>query len=103
MKLNWSKERTFGMLIGIIWPLLFLPVVLYILSLVNNFTFSELWNQVLTYHQMRSKYLSLSLISNIGWFYFFLNREEFDYTYGIIFGMLITYVPYMVYVNLILF
>jgi hypothetical protein len=35
----------------------------------------------------------------LGWFYFFLNRERYFHTRGIIFGMLL-YAPYMIYVNL---
>jgi hypothetical protein len=46
-----------------------------------------------------SRYLSLGLIGNLAWFYFFLNREQYFHTRGIIFGMLL-YAPYMIYVNL---
>ena len=38
-------------------------------------------------------------LNNLGWFYFFLNRERYFHTRGIIFGMLL-YAPYMIYVNL---
>ncbi len=100
MKINWSKEKTYGVLIGVLWPLMFLPVVLFVLSQSNAVNFMDLWYQVLDFHEFRSRYISLSLISNIGWFYFFLNREKYDIAYGIMFGMLAIYGPYMAYVNL---
>ena len=42
---------------------------------------------------------SLALISNLIWFYMFLNREYYDVARGIIFAML-CFIPYMIYVNL---
>jgi hypothetical protein len=98
MKLNWSKENTFGLLIGLISPLVFLPIVLLILTQSSGSTFSFLWDQIISYQEFRSKYLSLALISNLIWFYIFLNRQKYEYTKGIILGML-CYAPYMIYVN----
>jgi hypothetical protein len=101
MKSYWNRENTFGLLIGIISPLIFLPIVLYILSISKGSTFLFIWDLMSDNPEFRSKYISLSLISNLLWFYYFLNREKYDYTKGIILGVL-CYAPYMIYVNLIM-
>ena len=100
MKLNWTKETTFGWLIGFISPLVFLPAVLFILAKSSGSTFEYFWMQFQYFPEFRSKYLSLALISNLLWFYFFLNREKYEYTKGIILGLL-CYAPYMVYINVL--
>ncbi|MBM3160097.1 MAG: hypothetical protein FJZ66_02085 [Bacteroidetes bacterium] len=48
---------------------------------------------------IKSKHLSLGLISNLIWFYYFLNREKYLITRGLILGMLV-YAPFMVYIFL---
>lgn len=95
-----TKEHIFGFLIGVLTPIAFLPVIVFILSQSSHSEFSYLWHQVLDSVEYQSRYLSLGLIPNLGWFYLFLNREKYAFTRGIIFGMLV-YAPFMVYVNLI--
>lgn len=101
MKNNITKENIFGFLIGIISPIVFLPVVLLFLSFVQDTTVYYLWEQFKISDVHRSKDLSLSLISNLIWFYVFLNTDRYPYVRGILLGMFF-YVPYMIYVNLIL-
>lgn len=101
MKNNITKENVFGFLIGIISPIVFLPVVLLFLSFVQDTTVYYLWEQFKISDVHRSKDLSLSLISNLIWFYVFLNTDKYPYVRGILLGMFF-YVPYMIYVNLIL-
>lgn len=101
MKNNITKENVFGFLIGIISPIVFLPVVLLFLSFVQDTTVYYLWEQFKISDVHRSKDLSLSLISNLIWFYVFLNTDRYPYVRGILLGMFF-YVPYMIYVNLIL-
>jgi hypothetical protein len=100
MKVNWNKENTLGMLIGVFSPIVFIPIVLLILSLVTRSSFGYLWSQFIDSSEFRSKYVSLSLISNLIWFYLFLNREKYEYTKGIILGLLL-YAPYMIYINVL--
>ena len=95
-----TKEHVFGFFIGVLSPILFLPIIVFILSQSRHTEFSYLWNQLTNSVEYMSRYLSLGLIPNLLWFYLFLNREKYAYTRGIIFGMLI-YAPFMVYVNLI--
>ncbi|MEY3586409.1 MAG: hypothetical protein RLZZ243_1473 [Bacteroidota bacterium] len=95
-----TKEHVLGFLIGVLSPIIFLPIIVFILSQSRHTEFSYLWSQVNDSVEYLSRYLSLGLIPNLLWFYLFLNKEKYAYTRGIIFGMLI-YAPFMVYVNLI--
>ena len=97
MKAILNKELLFGVIIGVISPLLFLPLLIYIMSISDGYSFSVLWDQLLSNSMDSSKYISLALVSNLLWFYFFLNREKYYQTRGIILGM-ICYAPYMIYI-----
>jgi hypothetical protein len=100
MKVNWNRENTFGMLIGIFSPIFFLPIVFFILAFASGSSFEYFFSKFVDSSEFRSKYLSLALISNLIWFYLFLNREKYEYTKGIILGLL-CYAPYMVYINVL--
>jgi hypothetical protein len=100
MKINWTKENTLGLLIGLLSPLLFLPVVLFVMAQSSGSSFQYFWMQFVYFTEFRSKYISLALISNLIWFYLFLNREKYEYSKGIILGLL-CYAPYMIYINVI--
>ena len=80
MKENFNKELLLGTLIGIITPILFLPVLIYCLSLSNGLTFDIVWTQISNNNMNTSKYLSLAMIVNLLWFYFFLNKEKYHHT-----------------------
>ncbi|MFM6935184.1 MAG: hypothetical protein ACKOXP_07045 [Flavobacteriales bacterium] len=95
-----TKDHVLGYLIGILTPFVFLPLIVLILAQAYQTTFSFLWEQVGSSAEFQSRYLSLGLIPNLLWFYLFLNREKYAFTRGIILGML-TFAPFMVYVNLI--
>jgi len=101
MKINITKENIFGFLIGILSPIAFLPLVFLFLSFVQDTSVEYLWEQFQISDTHRSKHLSLALISNLIWFYWFLNSDKYPYVRGIILGMF-CYVPYMIYVNLIM-
>ena len=97
MKENFNKQLLYGTLLGVITPILFLPVLVYFLSLSKGTDFDVVWSQISTNNMNTSKYLSLSMIVNLIWFYFFLNKEQYHLTRGIILGM-ICFAPYMVYI-----
>ena len=99
MKIKLKKNHFVGFGIGILSPLLFIPIVLFILASVTSVSYGNIWEQFITFPEYTSKYTSLALISNLLWFYLFLNREYFDVARGIIFAML-CFIPYMIYVNL---
>ena len=97
MKENFNKQLLYGALLGVITPILFLPVLVYFLSLSKGMDFDVVWSQISTNNMNTSKYLSLSMIVNLIWFYYFLNKEQYHLTRGIILGM-ICFAPYMVYI-----
>ena len=97
MKENFNKQLLYGTLLGVITPILFLPVLVYFLSLSKGMDFDVVWSQISTNNMNTSKYLSLSMIINLIWFYYFLNKEQYHLTRGIILGM-ICFAPYMVYI-----
>ena len=98
MKIKIKKTHLIGWGIGLFSPFIFLPIVLLILTFVKNVSFEYLWEQFKVFPNYTSKYLSLALISNLLWFYIFLNRENYEIARGIIFAM-ICFIPYMLYVN----
>ena len=99
MKINLIPSFFIGLAIGVFSPLILLPLIVFVLSQSYGQSFSYLWHQTFHFQEFLSRYLSLGLSGNLAWFYFFLNREQYFHTRGIIFGMLL-YAPYMIYVNL---
>ncbi|OUT70455.1 MAG: hypothetical protein CBB76_05970 [Crocinitomicaceae bacterium TMED16] len=97
MKENFNKQLLLGTLIGILTPILFLPVLILFLSLSKGIDFEVIWSQISSNNMNTSKYLSLAMIVNLLWFYYFLNKEQYHLTRGIILGM-ICFAPYMVYI-----
>ncbi len=98
---NWGKLHTLGLIIGIISPLIFIPLVIVLLSWLENYVFEQLWYKFLNDPSVRAKIVSLAIISNLIWFYMMLNREKWGLAMGIIVGT-IAYLPYILYVNFIL-
>ncbi|HRP53239.1 MAG TPA: hypothetical protein PLI97_06985 [Fluviicola sp.] len=99
-KFSWNIRKTVGLLIGLLTPLLCVPITIGLLAWAQSFYFSVLWDKFLTDMVVTSKFLSLSIIPNLIWFYFFLNRERYDLARGIIVGSAF-YLPYIFYVNII--
>ena len=98
---NWNREHTKGLLIGILSPIVFIPLVIFILSWAQDYYFSQLWFKFMNNHLVRSKYLSIAVISNLIWFYRSLNKENYNFSMGIILGSL-CYLPYIIYVNFVI-
>lgn len=97
MKENFNRKLLYGTLLGVLTPILFLPFLVYFLSLSKGMDFEVAWSQISNNNMNTSKYLSLSMIVNLLWFYYFLNREQYHLTRGIILGMF-CFAPYMVYI-----
>ena len=100
MRFNFNREFLIGLLIGLLSPILFLPLLLFLMSISNVDDFSYLWDQLLENDTNTSRYLSLALISNLIWFYYFLNKEKYYQARGIIMGMM-CFAPYMIYIYFI--
>ena len=97
MRVNFNRQLLIGLVIGLLSPMVILPILLYFMSVYDGYEFSVLWNQFMDNSMNSSKYLSLALIGNLFWFYLFLNKEKYHHTRGIILG-LICYAPYMIYI-----
>jgi hypothetical protein len=95
---NWSIAHTKGLLVGILSPLIFIPIVIFLLAWLQDFHFSRLWYMFETDEFVRSKVVSIAIISNLIWFYLSLNREKYSFGMGVIIGT-ICYLPYILYVN----
>lgn len=96
MKLN--KKTAAGWVIGILVPLICVPVVVALLSWAQNFGYVRLWNKMFEDITVASKIVSLSIIPNLAVFYFFLNRERYDLARGIIIGSA-CFLPFILYAN----
>lgn len=100
MKIAWNSKRTVGLIIGVVSPFIFVPLIILLISWSQNFYFSVLWNKFTGNMIAQSRFISLSIIPNLVWFYLFLNKERYDIARGIIIGSAI-FIPFIVYVNLI--
>lgn len=99
MKLGkWTMDHTKGALLGVITPLLFVPVVLLIVTWTQGYYFDQIWKKFAHNNPYQIKMLTLSIISNLGWFYFFLNKERYNIARGIIIGSLL-FAPYVIYIK----
>jgi|APMed6443717190_1056831.scaffolds.fasta_scaffold102538_2 hypothetical protein len=99
-KIKWNARMTVGTIIGVISPFLFIPLTIGLIAWSQNFMFSTLWTKFQHDVMVQSKFISLSIIPNLIWFYMFLNRERYDIARGIIIGSAL-FLPYIVYINLI--
>ncbi len=99
-RFNWNARTTAGMLIGILSPLICVPLTIWIISLTQHYPFSLFWDRFFVDLNVMSKFLSLSIIPNLIWFYVFLNKERYDLARGIIVGSAL-FLPFIIYVNLI--
>lgn len=99
-RFNWNARTTTGMLIGILSPLICVPLTILVISLTQHYPFSLFWDRFFVDLNVMSKFLSLSIIPNLIWFYVFLNKERYDLARGIIVGSAL-FLPFIIYVNLI--
>ena len=99
-RFTWNSRVTAGTLIGVICPIIILPLTMVLIAWAQNFYFSVLWSKFFSDLAIMSKFLSLSIIPNLIWFYFFLNKERYDLARGIIIGSAL-HLPFILYVNLL--
>lgn len=97
---KWNIRTTAGTIIGVLSPMLIVPLTILVISYLQNFQYQVLWYKFMDDANTQSKFLSLSIIANLFWFYFFLNKERWDLARGVIIGSAL-YLPYIVYVTLI--
>lgn len=95
---KWNLSHTKGLLVGLFSPIVFIPIVIFVLAWMQNYPFDTIWNKFGNEVIFRGKYLSISCISNLLWFYMSLNREKYNFAMGVILGT-ICYLPYILYIN----
>lgn len=95
---NWTRDHTLGLLMGIGLPLLCIPLVILILGWIQDYSYSDLWHRFSFFYQVRIQVLTISIIANLGIFYYFLNKERYNIARGIIIGSLV-YAPYIIYIK----
>lgn len=95
---NWTRDHSLGVLLGLVFPLLFIPVVILVLGFIQQYAFSELWNRFLHFNQVQIQVMTMAILANLGVFYFFLNRERYNLAMGIILGSIL-YAPYIIYIK----
>ncbi|MEJ6615524.1 MAG: hypothetical protein QNL61_01290 [Crocinitomicaceae bacterium] len=95
---KWSMDHTKGLLIGVVTPLVFIPLVLFIIALSQNYYFESLWNKFQLNGPYRIQIMTISIIANLVWFYIFLNKERFNVVMGVILGSLL-FAPYIIYIK----
>ncbi|MFZ9027810.1 MAG: hypothetical protein ACO2Z9_02280 [Crocinitomicaceae bacterium] len=95
---KWTMDHTKGFLIGILTPIIFIPLVILIISWLQNYYFEQLWRKFTFNDQYQIKIITISIISNLIWFYFFLNKERFNIAMGVILGT-IAFAPYILYIK----
>ncbi|NRA12119.1 MAG: hypothetical protein HRT57_09220 [Crocinitomicaceae bacterium] len=97
-KMKLTKQHGLGVLIGVVSPLVFIPIVIFIFSWIQNFSFGRLWSDFKGFDAMQVKVITVALLSNLIWFYMTLNREFFNIGRGIIIATFL-FAPYIVYVK----
>jgi hypothetical protein len=95
---NWSKQHTFGLIVGIIAPMVFMPLIVWFMSKTQSFYFEQLWYKFLNNHAAQGKIISLSIIPNLIWFYWSLNKTKYNFAMGVIIGSAM-YLPYILYLT----
>jgi hypothetical protein len=95
---NWKRDHTFGVLFGILTPLIILPVVIYLWAVWQDYTFGRMWHDFQVVIDTRVKLITLSIIANLFWFYRFLNKENWPRAMGVILGS-IAYAPFIIYIK----
>ena len=95
---KWSIDHTKGILIALITPFIFLPIILCLFSYLQGYYFHQLWYKFINISSFQIKMLTLSIIPNLGWFYLFLNKEIYNVSMGIIIGSLM-FAPYIILIK----
>lgn len=81
---NWSKQHTYGLILGILTTLIAIPLVIFILAKFQNYTFENLWYNFINHAREKARILSLASIANLIWFHRSLGKENFSFTSGVI-------------------
>ena len=81
---SWSKQHTWGLLLGILTTLVAIPLVMLILTQLDNQEFASIWYRFKILSSEKSRIISLASIANLIWFHFFLRSEKYPVAMGVI-------------------
>ena len=95
---NWSREHMIGVAFGILTPIVFIPLVVYLWAVWQDYTFEYMWREFRYFPNPRIKMITISIIFNLIWFYRFLNKEKWQRAMGVILGSL-AFAPYIIYIK----
>jgi len=95
MRINITKEFILGVFVGLISPLIFLPLVIQLMVWIEHLQFGVLWDQFFIDRSAHTKLLSMSVVSNLIWFYLALNNR-INFSRGVLIASLL-FVPYVLY------
>lgn len=98
LKKKWSMDHTKGLVLGIITPIVMIPVVIFFLAWMQDYLFEQLWYKFTLNVHYKTKILTISSIANLFWFYMFLNRDKFAIAKGVIIATL-CFAPYVLYIK----
>ncbi len=79
---NWSKQHTWGLLLGVITTLISIPIVLFIYSKIYND--ESIWFRFSINKVVQSKMFSLASITNLIWFHLSMRWEKYPLGMGVI-------------------
>lgn len=87
---NWTKEHTFGLLIGLATTIVFVFVVIAILAWKDGYTFAYMFKKFKILHNETTKVVSLASIANLFWFHRFLSKNKWNLGMGVILSTVIS-------------
>ena len=95
---NWTWDHTKGLIIGLVTPMILMPLVIVLIAWMQDYYFAQLWRKFTFNADYQTKILTISCVVNLIAFYFFLNRERYNLARGIILGTLV-FAPYVIYIK----
>lgn len=94
---TWSKQHTYGLIIGILTTAAAIPLILLILSVWDNQSFSRMWFRFTLISNEKARIISLASIANLIWFHTYLNKEKYPFAMGVIMATVINLIVIVYY------
>jgi hypothetical protein len=94
---KWTKDHTFGILIGIATSIICSFIVVGILAWKDGFSYGEMFSRFTFYNVMKAKVLSLASIGSLFWFHRFLKKEKWSLAMGVILATILNLIIILYY------
>lgn len=89
---NWNKEHTIGLIIGVVTIVLAIPVVVFILSVLEERSFTYKWGNFKLSPTEKSRVISLAAIANLLWFHLSMKSKKWNRGMGVILATMLVLV-----------